>query len=213
MLSAVPVDKLPEPARSMIIEAREDRKALLKQYAVGSATMLEAQAVIVRALGHEELALKLTSKAAEMKQGSSDDSEAIIEMSGSLIAEVETKLAKSKHKGKLAQSDYDKHLRLSNSARKLQYNLLLTRAIPEMAVLVKASKDASTIEKAALVAEGDRFLTVINDFKKIDEIEVLVDMRAKEFNLNVKKRENYPIDKAVKKAMPSGAGLVSGLKF
>ncbi len=212
MLSAVPVDKLPEPARSMIIDARKDRAALLEQYAVGSATMLEAYAVIMRALKVEDLALELKAGAATIRQESSDGSEAILVLSKKLTAKFLKELAKSNHQGKLAQSDYNKHLALSKSARQRQYNLLLTRAIPEMAVLLKASKDASTIEKVALVAEGDRYLTVITDFKKIDKVEEAVDMKAKKFNLEVKKRKNYPTDKAVKKAIPSGAGL-AGMSF
>jgi|GEM_PF-2130359 len=197
----------------MVIDAKEDRKALLKQYAVGSATMIEAKVLVLEALGYEDVALELKGQAKVIRQGSSDELEAALKKGNKLLAQSNKLLANSNHEGALAQSVYNKHFALTSVARDRQYNLLLTRAIPEIVVLVEASMDASTIQKAALIAESDRYITVIKDFKKIDEEEKAVDAVAKTYNLAVKRRKDYKIDDAVKKAMPSGGGLVKGLTF
>jgi len=209
LLSKVPVEKLPEPAKSMVIDARKDRAAMLKEYAIGSAMMLEAQSYIMDALGYEELALELKGAAKDLRQSSSDSLEASFERGKGLEKEVKKKLAKSDHKGRLGQAVYNKHFALTRSARDAQFKLLVTRAVPEIVALVKASKDASTLGKAAIIAESDRYLTVIGDFKKIDKLEETVDELAKSYNVAVKDRKAYDIDDVVKKNMPSGEGLFS----
>ncbi|MCH1509093.1 MAG: hypothetical protein L7T84_07820, partial [Akkermansiaceae bacterium] len=107
----------------------------------------------------------------------------------------------------------NRHVRLRSTARDKQFNLLITRAIPEIVRLTKAAEKASTIEKAAIIVQADRYITVITDFKKIDDVEATVDKVAKGYGLAVKKRKEYKIDAALKKAMPSGEGLLGGLKF
>ena len=207
ILSKVPVDKLPEPAKSMVIDARKDRAALLKEYAIGSAMMLEAQSYVLDALGYEELALELKGGAKELRQSSSDSIEKDLERGEGLMKEANKKLAKSDHKGRLGQAVYNKHFALTRSARDAQFKLLVTRAVPEIVALVEASKDASTIGKAAIIAESDRYLKVIGDFKEINKLEETVDELAKSYNVAVKDRKTYDIDAVVKKNMPSGKSL------
>ncbi|MDA7877712.1 hypothetical protein N9A89_06560 [Akkermansiaceae bacterium] len=213
ILSKVPAEKLAEPARSMVLDARKERAELLKQYSVGSEQMLLAQSVVEEALGYEDEALALKGAAATLRQSSSSELEANLKQSNKLIAQSRKRLSGSNHKGKLGQDAYNRHVRLRSTARDKQFNLLITRAIPEIVSLTKAAKKASTIEKAAIIAQADRYITVITDFKKIDDVEVTVDELAKGYGLAVKKRKEYKIDAALKKAMPSGEGLLGGLKF
>ncbi|MDB4374075.1 hypothetical protein N9Z50_03645 [Akkermansiaceae bacterium] len=213
VLSKIPAEKLAEPARSMVLDARKERAELLKQYSVGSEQMLLAQSVVEEALGYEEKALELKGAAATLRQSSSSELEANLKQSNKLIAQSRKRLSGSNHKGKLGQDAYNRHVRLRSTARDKQFNLLITRAIPEIVSLTKAAKKASTIEKAAIIAQADRYITVITDFKKIDDVEVTVDELAKGYGLAVKKRKEYKIDAALKKAMPSGEGLLGGLKF
>ncbi|MDB4577350.1 hypothetical protein N9115_01640 [bacterium] len=197
----------------MVLDARKERAELLKQYSVGSEQMLLAQSVVEEALGYEEKALELKGAAATLRQSSSSELEANLKQSNKLIAQSRKRLSGSNHKGKLGQDAYNRHVRLRSTARDKQFNLLITRAIPEIVSLTKAAKKASTIEKAAIIAQADRYITVITDFKKIDDVEVTVDELAKGYGLAVKKRKEYKIDAALKKAMPSGEGLLGGLKF
>jgi hypothetical protein len=213
ILSKIPAEKLAEPARSMVLDARKERAELLKQYSVGSAQMLDALAEVHRALGYEDEALALKSQAGILRQSSSSELEANYKQSNKLIAKAEKKLSSSNHKGTLGQAAYNRHVRLRSTARDKQFNLLITRAIPEIVSLTKAAKKASTLEKAAIIAQADRYITVITDFKKIDDVETTVDEVAKGYGLAVKKRKEYKIDAALKKAMPSGEGLLGGLKF
>ena len=213
VLTAIPAEKLPEPARSQVLDAREERQKLLKQYALGSARMLEAQAVIASALGYEDEALALKKQAAALRQGSSSVMAAELVKSTRLLRKVDKKLSKSSHKGKLGKAAYDKHVGLRNTARDLQFRLLVTRAIPEIVTLVKAAKGASTMEKAMLIGESDRYLTLIADFKKIDEIEETVDDLADQYGLKKAKRKNYNIDAELKKSVPSSSGLLDVIKF
>ena len=214
ILSKVPAEKLAEPARSMVLDARKERAELLKQYSVGSEQMLLALSVVEEALGYEEKALELKSQAGILSQSSSSEREANLNQGNKLLAQSIKRLSgSSNHKGKLGQAAYDRHVRLRSTARDKQYNLLITRAIPEIVRLTKAAKKASTIEKAAIIAQADRYIAVITDFKKIDDVETTVDGVAKDYGLTVKKRKEYKIDAALKKAMPSGEGLIGGLKF
>ena len=213
ILSKIPAEKLAEPARSMVLDARKERAELLKQYSVGSEQMLLAQAVVEEALGYEEKAMDLKAAAATLRQSSSSELEANLEQSKKLIAQSRKRLAGANHKGKLGQAAYNKHVRLRSTARDKQFNLLITRAIPEIVRLTKAAEKASTIEKAAIIAQADRYIAVITDFKKIDDVETIVDEVAEGYGLAVKKRKEYKIDAALKKAMPSGKGLLGGLKF
>ncbi|MDB4499291.1 hypothetical protein N9213_02545 [Akkermansiaceae bacterium] len=180
---------------------------------MGSEQMLLAQSVVEEALGYEDEALALKGAAATLRQSSSSELEANLKQSNKLIAQSRKRLSGSNHKGKLGQDAYNRHVRLRSTARDKQFNLLITRAIPEIVSLTKAAKKASTIEKAAIIAQADRYITVITDFKKIDDVEVTVDELAKGYGLAVKKRKEYKIDAALKKAMPSGEGLLGGLKF
>ncbi|MDB4734601.1 hypothetical protein OAF62_02640 [Akkermansiaceae bacterium] len=175
--------------------------------------MLLALAEVTKALGYEEEALELKGEAATLRQSSSSELEANIEQSNKLIAKTNKILSGSKHEGKLGQAAYNRHVRLRSTARDKQFNLLITRAIPEIVRLTKAAEKASTIEKAAIIVQADRYITVITDFKKIDDVETTVDKVAKGYGLAVKKRKEYKIDAALKKAMPSGEGLLGGLKF
>ena len=213
ILSKIPAEKLAEPARSMVLDARKERAELLKQYSVGSEQMLLAQSVVEEALGYEKKALELKGAAATLRQSSSSELEANLKQSNKLIAQSRKRLSGSNHKGKLGQAAYNRHVRLRSTARDKQFNLLITRAIPEIVRLTKAAEKASTIEKAAIIVQADRYITVITDFKKIDDIETTVDEVAKGYGLAVKKRKEYKIDAALKKAMPSGKGLLGGLKF
>lgn len=213
VLSKIPAEKLAEPARSMVLDARKERAELLKQYSVGSVQMHLARAVVLQALGHEKEALEHKGHAETLKQQSSSDLEANFNRGQNLNAKTNKILSRSNHEGKLGQDAYDSHVRLRSTARDKQFNLLITRAIPEIVSLTKAAKKASTIEKAALIAQADRYIAVITDFKKIDDVEVTVDKLAKGYGLAVKKRKEYKIDAALKKAMPSGEGLIGGLKF
>ena len=213
ILSKVPAEKLAEPARSMVLDARKERAELLKQYSVGSEQMLLAQAVVEEALGYEKEAMDLRAAAATLRQSSSSELEANLEQGKKLIAQSRKKLAEPNHKGKLGQAAYNKHVLLRSTARDKQFNLLITRAIPEIVRLTKAAEKASTIEKAAIIAQADRYIAVITDFKKIDDVEAIVDKVAEDYGLAVKKRKEYKIDAALKKAMPSGEGLLGRLKF
>ena len=213
VLSKIPAEKLAEPARSMVLDARKERAELLKQYSVGSAQMLLALAEVHQALGYEDEALALIGQAAVLRQSSSSEREAHYKQSNKLIAKAAKRLSASDHKGTLSQDAYNRHVRLRSTARDKQFNLLITRAIPEIVSLTKAAKKASTIEKAAIIAQADRYITVITDFKKIDDVEVTVDELAKGYGLAVKKRKEYKIDAALKKAMPSGDGLLGKMKF
>jgi hypothetical protein len=197
----------------MVLDAREERAKLLKQYSVGSVQMLDALSLVYKALGYEKEALELKSQAGLLRQSSSSELEANLKQGNKLIAKYNKRLSGSNHKGKLGQAAYDKHVALRSTARDKQFNLLITRAIPEIVALTKAAEKASTIEKAAIIAQADRYIRLISDFKKIDEFETTVDKLAKSYGLAVKKRKDYNIDAVLKKAMPSGEGLLGGLKF
>ncbi len=213
VLTAIPAEKLPEPTRSQVIDAREKRQKLLTRYALGSAQMLRAQAVLASALGYEDDALALKKQAAAITQGSSSDMAAELVRGQKLRRKFNKKLSKSSHKGKLGQAAYEKHVDLRNTARDLQFSLLVTVAIPEIVTLVKAAKGASTMQKAMLIGESDRYLTLIADFKKIDEIEETVDDLADQYGLKKAKRKNYNIDAELKKSVPSSSGLLDVIKF
>jgi len=204
VLSAVPAEKLQEPVRSMVLDAKAKRAQLLKEYSVGSAQMLLAQAIVVEALGYEDEALELKEAAEVIKQSSSTGLEGAYDKGMKISAKCSKLLTKSDNQGSLSQSVYNKHFSLRSTARSKQFNLLITKAIPEIVVLTKAAEGASTMEKAAIVAQADLYLAVIKDFKKIDQIEEAVDAKAKEWGLAVKTRENYTakIAAAVEKSVP-----------
>ena len=208
VLSKVPAEKLNEPIRSMVLDAREERAKVLKQYSVGSAQMLDAQAILLTALGYEEQALKNKKQAQEIEQAPSSESDAQIKKGKKIGAEHAKLISKSKAWGNVGQTTYNKHVRLRSTARDKQFNLLINRAIPEIAVLTKALEGASMMEKAAIAAQADLYIAVITDFKKIDKAEEDVDAKAKEFGLAVEKRKDYKIDAALKKAVPK-----SGFSF
>jgi len=210
VLSKIPAEKLNEPIRSMVLDAREERAKLLKEYSVGSAQMLDAQAILLKALGFEKEALEAKSGSQRITQSSSTGLDDEVAKGSKLIAKFNKLISKENNEAAFGQAAYNKHVSLRSTARDRQFNLLITKAIPEIVVLTKALEGASVMEKAAIAAQADLYITVINDFKKIDKLEEVVDAKAKDFGLAVKKRKVYKIDAALKKAAPKSGFSIPG---
>jgi hypothetical protein len=194
----------------MVLDAREERAKVLKQYSVGSAQILDAQAILLRALGFEKEALEAKEQSQRITQSSSSGLDKEVAKGSKLNAKFNKLISKENDKAAFGQAAYNKHVSLRSTARDRQFNLLITKAIPEIVVLIKALEGASMMEKAAITAQADLYITVINDFKKIDKLEEVVDAKAKDFGLAVKNRKVYKIDAALKKAVPKTGFSIPG---
>jgi hypothetical protein len=160
------VAKLPEPLKSMVIQLRNEQKAVEAQYTQGTKTMLKAYSTIASAIGMKKEAAVLQAEASALKAGSSmSDARKALSRSKGAIAAVRDKVSKSKGVKVASAAQFAQGVQIKNQAYMIQL-ALATDASLKAANAIQKAKGANPFEIAILTSQLDPLFFIARDVPK-----------------------------------------------
>ena len=160
------IAKLPEPIKSMVIQLRNEQKAVEARYTQGTKTMLRAYSTIADAIGMKKQAAILMAESNALKAGSSlSDARKAMSRSAGIIKEVRNKVASSKGVTVASKSKFVEGVQIKNQAYMVQLTLATDASLKAYNAVQKA-KGAGPLEMAILTSQLDPLFFIVRDVPK-----------------------------------------------
>jgi hypothetical protein len=160
------IAKMPEPFKSMVIQLRNEQKAVEARFTQGTKTMIKAYLTIAEAVGMKTEAAVLKAQYDKLKAGSSmSDARKAMSQSKAAINAVRDKLSKSKGVKVASASKFSQGVQIKNQAYMVQLTLATDASI-KAANAVQKFKGAGPLEMAILTSQLDPLFFIVRDVPK-----------------------------------------------
>jgi hypothetical protein len=172
LTSAMPIEKLPEPIKSEMVQLRKDQEVMVKHFCAGSIKMNEAYISIFKGCGMEKEAQQLKINTDALKQASSSSEQnKLIKRGNDLIAEGRSTMAKSKNSVLASKEIFLKGFRQKDEAYMDLTKVSAEAGIQALAAAKTFKKTKNPLQKAACLAGVDPLIVVMKDIPVMMENE------------------------------------------
>ncbi len=164
LTGAMPIEKLPEPIRSEMVQLRKDQEVMIKHFSAGSIKMNEAYYSILTGCGMEKEAQQLKVNTDELKQASSSSEQTkLIKRGEDLRSEGRSKMAKSKNCDLASKELFLKGFRQKDEAYMDLTKVSAEAGIQALVAAKTFKQTKNPLQKAACLAGVDPLIYVMKD--------------------------------------------------